>query len=119
MVFHNNLLWWSTVRDLFLGGAQCRRLVDSFLSPRNPKSSLIIISIYESTVKKTITWVKTGRDFKSETKPKKLEKMELSLFNNKTTVNAHSQLLAVQQQQIHQAATAIDIYRHNKGNIGG
>ena len=45
--------------------------------------------------------------------------MELSLFNNKTTVNAHSQLLAVQQQQIHQAATAIDIYRHNKGNIGG
>jgi len=43
--------------------------------------------------------------------------MELSLFNNKTTVNAtHSQLLAVQQQQIHQhAATAIDIYRHNKG----
>ena len=44
--------------------------------------------------------------------------MELSLFNNKTTVNAHTQLLAVQQQQIHQAATAIDIYRHNKGNIG-
>ena len=70
MVFHNNLLWWSTARDLFLGGALCRRLVDSFLSPRNPKSSLIIISIYESTVKKTITWVKTGRDFKSETKPK-------------------------------------------------
>ena len=51
MVFHNNLLWWSTVRDLFLGGALCRRLVDSFLSPRNPKSSLITISIYESTVK--------------------------------------------------------------------
>ena len=45
--------------------------------------------------------------------------MELSLFNNKTTVNTHTQLLAVQQQQIHQAATAIDIYRHNKGNIGG
>ena len=44
--------------------------------------------------------------------------MELGLFNNKTTVNAHSQLLAVQQQQIQQAATAIDIYRHNKG-IGG
>ena len=36
--------------------------------------------------------------------------MELSLFNNK---NAHNQLLAVQQQQIQ--ATAIDIYRHNKG----
>ena len=44
--------------------------------------------------------------------------MELGLFNNKTTVNAHSQLLAVQQQQIQQAATAIDIYRHNKGIVG-
>ena len=118
-MFHNNLLWWSTVRICFLVAHCVVDWLTLFPSLPQPQDRSLIISIYESTVK-TITRIKTRIEILFERPNRKIEilkKMELGLFNNKTTVNAHSQLLAVQQQQIQQAATAIDIYRHNKGIV--